>query len=52
MSTRFTILSLLLATSSAFAHCQMAWPYPLHSPLNPFTPETLKGVLKTHFSLK
>ena len=43
MSTRLAILSVLLVATSAFAHCQLAWPYPLHSPLNPSTPETIRG---------
>ncbi|WVW85447.1 hypothetical protein I302_107485 [Kwoniella bestiolae CBS 10118] len=46
-STRSAILSSLLLASVAFAHCQLAWPYPLHSPLNPATPEAIKDYSMT-----
>ncbi|KAK4686244.1 hypothetical protein P7C73_g3883, partial [Tremellales sp. Uapishka_1] len=29
------VLLALLSASTALAHCQLAWPYPLHSALNP-----------------
>ncbi|WWD19204.1 hypothetical protein CI109_103662 [Kwoniella shandongensis] len=47
MSTRSAILASLLAATSAFAHCQLAWPYALHSPLNPATPEAIKDYSMT-----
>ncbi|KAK8854655.1 hypothetical protein IAR55_003394 [Kwoniella newhampshirensis] len=47
MSTRLAILTSLLAASSALAHCQLAWPFPLHSPLNPATPEAIKDYSMT-----
>ena len=43
MSLTFGILHLLLVAASAVAHCQLAWPYPLHSPLNPANPNSIKG---------
>ncbi|WWC71412.1 uncharacterized protein I206_105368 [Kwoniella pini CBS 10737] len=47
MLTRSTILGSLLLANSAFAHCQLAWPFPLHSPLNPATPEAIKDYSMT-----
>ncbi|WWD02224.1 hypothetical protein V865_000262 [Kwoniella europaea PYCC6329] len=47
MTTRTAILSSLLFASGAFAHCQLAWPFPLHSPLNPATPEAIKDYSNT-----
>ncbi|KAK6910824.1 hypothetical protein I203_104857 [Kwoniella mangroviensis CBS 8507] len=47
MITRTAILSSLLFASGAFAHCQLAWPFPLHSPLNPATPEAIKDYSNT-----
>ncbi|WRT68564.1 uncharacterized protein IL334_005541 [Kwoniella shivajii] len=47
MSTRIAILTSLLLASGALAHCQLAWPYPLHSPLNPATPEAIKDYSMT-----
>ncbi|ODN90788.1 hypothetical protein L198_06105 [Cryptococcus wingfieldii CBS 7118] len=41
------LFSSLLAASSALAHIQMSWPYPLHSSLNPATPEALKDYSMT-----
>ncbi len=33
----------MLDIRSVQAHCQLAWPYALHSQLNPATPEAVKG---------
>ncbi|OCF32734.1 hypothetical protein I316_05655 [Kwoniella heveanensis BCC8398] len=46
-NSRLVVLSTLLAASSAMAHCQLAWPFPLHSPLNPATPEAIKDYSMT-----
>ncbi|WVQ80049.1 hypothetical protein IAT38_002150 [Cryptococcus sp. DSM 104549] len=47
MSSALALFTSLLAASSALAHCQLAWPYPLHSPLNPDTPEAIKDYSMT-----
>ncbi|TYJ55791.1 hypothetical protein B9479_003569 [Cryptococcus floricola] len=47
VSPTLALFSSLLAASSALAHIQMAWPYPLHSALNPATPEALKDYSMT-----
>ncbi|WVR09467.1 hypothetical protein IAU60_006534 [Kwoniella sp. DSM 27419] len=44
---RIALLTSLLAAGSAMAHCQLAWPFPLHSPLNPKTPEAIKDYSMT-----
>ncbi|WVF67528.1 hypothetical protein IAT40_002284 [Kwoniella sp. CBS 6097] len=46
-NSRLVAISTLLAASSAMAHCQLAWPFPLHSPLNPATPEAIKDYSMT-----
>ncbi|WVQ95100.1 hypothetical protein IAU59_002194 [Kwoniella sp. CBS 9459] len=46
-NSRLAVLLTLLAASSAMAHCQLAWPFPLHSPLNPATPEAIKDYSMT-----
>ncbi|KAL7422423.1 hypothetical protein Q5752_003071 [Cryptotrichosporon argae] len=40
-------LALLLLARNVLAHCQLAWPYPLHSALNPATPEDIKDYSMT-----
>ncbi|WWC90519.1 uncharacterized protein L201_005455 [Kwoniella dendrophila CBS 6074] len=47
MSIKSAIFTSLLAASGALAHAQLAWPYPLHSPLNPATPEAIKDYSMT-----
>lgn len=37
----------LVAASTASAHMQMSWPYPLHSTFNPATPEAAKDYSMT-----
>ncbi|ODN83660.1 hypothetical protein L202_01757 [Cryptococcus amylolentus CBS 6039] len=47
VSPTLALFSSLLAASSALAHMQMSWPYPLHSSLNPATPEADKDYSMT-----
>ncbi|KAJ9097351.1 hypothetical protein QFC19_006819 [Naganishia cerealis] len=45
-SLRFAALAAICA-STASAHMQMSWPYPLHSTFNPKTPESAKDYSMT-----
>jgi hypothetical protein len=46
--TTFSLAALLaICASTASAHMQMSWPYPLHSTFNPKTPESAKDYSMT-----
>lgn len=47
MPTTLAFFTSLLAASGALAHLQLAWPYALHSTLDPETPEEIKDYSMT-----